>query len=120
MHTKKVALIGSTQYEEKMKLYTWSHRNDGWDIKLPFFDSTVGVNTSGLTMMERNLELIKWADEIHIFWDGRSIGTWGDFCMAFALKKKVQILFLEPKSCRNIIKQYEEKCLEAKTKISGG
>jgi hypothetical protein len=62
-----------------------------------------------LEIMQANLANIKWADEIHLFWDCRSPGAWGDFCMAFALNKKVVPVYLEEKLMRDVVREYGEK-----------
>ena len=81
----------------------------GHTVRLPVLD---GDDFSELHILERNRDNIEWADEIHMFWDGRSIGAWGDFCMAFALKKPVKLIYLECKSIRNIVVEYCRKYTE--------
>jgi len=87
-------------------IYASQMESKGHKVRLPFFDEDMADE---LELMERNRENIEWADEIHIFWDGRSPGCWGDFCMAFALRKPIKIVFLEEKTMAGIMRKYERK-----------
>jgi len=102
----KIAIIGSTQYLNKMADYVEKKRKEGHEIKVPYFDFS---NLSELELCKRNLEMIKWADEIYVFWDRRSMGTIFDFGMAFALNKPIKIIYLEEKTFENLMRQYEEE-----------
>ena len=46
------------------------------------------------------------ADEVHVIWDGRSVGTVFDFGMAFALRKPIKIVYIEPKTITGVMKLY--------------
>ena len=115
----KIALIGTTAYQDKMSgafrsLYEQGHNPEMPtmdDDKIPTGAGREAVRTQPapeLALMESNRRSIEWADEVHVFWDGRSPGTWGDICMAFALRKRIVIGYLEPMSCRNFLTQYAE------------
>ncbi|MCD6478122.1 MAG: hypothetical protein J7K87_03900 [Candidatus Aenigmarchaeota archaeon] len=104
----KIAIIGSSQYYEKMFAYAEMLKRKGHEVRLPVLDDG---DFDELHLMEQNRDSIEWAEEIHMFWDGRSQGTWGDFCMAFALRRPVKLVYLEQKSIRNIVVKYcEEEC----------
>ena len=103
----KVAIIGTTCYEEMMKdharmlLTTY-----GAIVRLPVLDHHGAA--SELEIMQRNREMIEWADEVHVLWNGHSIGTWGDWSMAFALRKKIRVIYLNPKVFAKVMLQYED------------
>ena len=103
----KITLIGSTQYLDKFLRAKRRLEAEGHEVKLPAFDDQSDLNELGI--MEYNLEAIKWADEVRVIWDCRSMGTWGDWGMAFALGKPVKIEYLEPKKFENVMKQYFQK-----------
>lgn len=73
------------------------------------FPALDGVAELGpLEICKYNLETIKNADEVHIFWDQRSMGTIFDFGMVFALRKKLKIVYMEGKTFKNVMESYEE------------
>ena len=103
---KKIAIIGSTGLLSKMrehKLMLMEYENP-CQVKLPTLDKD--VPGSDLELLNRNRAMIEWADEVHIIYDGRSIGTVFDFGMAFALRKPVKIIFMEKKSIKDQMQQY--------------
>ena len=103
----RIAIIGSTSYRgSRMLPLKASLETQGHEVRLPTLD---GQAASEFELMAANRELIDWADEVHIVWDGRSVGTWGDICMAFALRKRIVNVFLEPMSCRRFFEQYAER-----------
>lgn len=103
----KIAIIGSTQYLDRMK----EHRSillfqyPCYWVRLPVLDQHPELDELGILTVNR--EMIEWADEVHVLWDQRSMGTMFDFGMAFALRKHIKIVFLEPKTFTNALKQYE-------------
>lgn len=97
----KIAIMGSTQFRERMWDYAETHELH--ECRLPAFDDH---KETSLEIMQHNLDLIKWADEVHLFWDCRSPGAWGDWCMAFALGKPVKPVYLEPKSMADAVREY--------------
>jgi nucleoside 2-deoxyribosyltransferase len=99
----KIAIIGSTVYWEKMKRLQLKYNNKGIECRLPTFDDHAGDE---LSICRRNRLMIEWADEIHVFWDQRSMGTVFDFGMAFALRKKVVVEYLEEKTIGNVMRKY--------------
>lgn len=102
----KITIIGSTQYLRRMMIYASQMESKGHKVRLPFFDEDMADE---LELAERNRENIEWADEIHIFWDGRSSGTILDFGIAFGLRKPIKIIFLEEKTIAGIMRKYERK-----------
>lgn len=100
----KIALIGSSQYSGKFLLVQRTLSLAGHTVKMPAFDDIQG---NELDIIEYNRFLIKWADEVHVIWDGRSVGTIFDFGMVFAFGKKLVIEYIEPKNFVNAMRLYE-------------
>ena len=102
----KIMVIGSTQYYSKFLEHKEAMEKLGHEVRLPALDDRPELNELGI--LRCNLELMKWADEVHVIWDQRSMGTMFDFGMAVALGKKIVITFLEPKTFANALRQYEK------------
>lgn len=103
----KVTIIGSSQFIDKMVNHAEKLRRGGHEVRLPIFDSTPGFNE--LELCKHNRELIEWADRVDIIWDRRSIGTIFDFGMAFAMRKKIKIVYFEPKTIEGVMRKYEKE-----------
>ncbi|RLA87444.1 MAG: hypothetical protein DRG40_00395 [Deltaproteobacteria bacterium] len=101
----KITVIGSTQYRDKIKSYVRELAQRGNVVRVPAFDDH--PEWDELRICEYNRRLIEWAEEVHIFWDQRSMGTVFDFGMAFALRKPVKVVYLEPKTFAGVMKKYE-------------
>jgi nucleoside 2-deoxyribosyltransferase len=104
----KIALIGSTSYQPRFQVEAAKLRHLGHTVRSPVFDDSLDLDELGIC--EHNREMIEWADEVHIIWDQRSIGTIFDFGMAFALHKTTRITYLEPKTIAGVMRKYEHKC----------
>jgi len=104
----KIAIIGSTAYKESMLIYKRQLEERGDEVLFPAFDDHPELNE--LEICEFNRSNIKRAKEIHIFWDQRSLGTIFDFGMAFALEKRIKLIYIESKTFRNVMDMYEKKC----------
>ena len=102
----KIAIIGSTQYQERMFEYERELLLAGHEVRLPVFDHS---DFDELQVCEANRDMIEWADRVDIVWNRRSLGTVFDFGMAFALRKPIHVVYLEPKTFANVMKWYEEK-----------
>ena len=111
-----VKIIGSTQYLEKMKEHAYHLRQLGHEVILPIFD---GETDTALQIAQANLRGIRWADEVQVFWDQRSMGTVFDFGMCIALEKKVTIIHMEQMTFRDMFMQYEYECI-GKEQIPNG
>ena len=105
---KKIAIIGSTSYKSRMESLTEVLRNEGSQVRTPAFDDHPEFDE--LQVCEYNRQMIEWADEIRILWDQRSIGTVFDFGMAFAWRKRIKVVYLEPKTFANVMRQYQDWC----------
>jgi len=103
----KITIIGSTGYRERIKNHAKQMTWAGHIVKIPAFDDKYGFDE--LQLCEYNRGLIEWADEVHIIWDCRSVGTIFDFGMVFALHKPIKLIYLEKKTIAGVMKKYEEK-----------
>jgi len=103
--SKRIAIIGSTRYKGKIREYADTLTKLGYEARSPVFDSHPDLDEYGICATNR--EMIEWADEVHVFWDQRSMGTIFDLGMAFALRKLIKIIHLEPKTFANFMRQYE-------------
>ena len=103
----KIAIIGSTQYQARMLKHKVLMEAEGHKVQVPAFDSHPGLDELGVC--EHNLKLIRWADEIHLIWDQRSMGTVFDFGMLFALRKPFRVIYMEEKTFRGVMEKYERR-----------
>ena len=86
----KILLIGSHRYKGTMAISANNLKNEGHEVKIPAFDDHPDWNE--YKICKHNLELVKWADELFLWWDRRSMGTIFDFGMAFALYKPMKVI----------------------------
>lgn len=103
---RKVTIIGSSQYRDKFFEHKTTLESSGdYEVTIPAFDDHKDLDELGVC--EFNRAAIEWADEVHIIWDQRSVGTIFDFGMAFALRKPVHIIYMESKTFRGVMEKYE-------------
>lgn len=114
---EKVAIIGSSQYQQKILDHKEELEKEGCEVKIPAFDSYPELDDLGVCKYNR--EAIKWADRIDIIWNQRSLGTIFDFGMAFMAEKPIKIVYMEKKTLRGVMEKYEVEVttLEAKSKV---
>jgi len=101
---KKILIIGSTQYKDRFINHKFELEFQGHEVRIPVFDDCLWDE---LKMCEHNRDLIEWADEVHVIWDQRSMGTVFDFGMCFALRKPIKIIYMESKTLRGLMEKYE-------------
>lgn len=106
----KVTIIGTASYKEKMLQHKEDLEKLGYEVKMPAFDDFPNLDDFGVCKYNR--ELIEWADEMHLFWDQRSVGLVFDFGMCFALRKKVRIIYMESKTLRGVMEKYSADILK--------
>ena len=106
--SKKIVIIGSTQYRDRIILHKEYLELEGYEVLIPAFDDHPEFDE--LQVCEYNRSLIEKADEVHMIWDQRSMATIFDFGMLFALRKKFKIIYLEPKTLTGVMRRYEKKC----------
>jgi nucleoside 2-deoxyribosyltransferase len=80
---------------------------DGHKVHWPQRDTDQN-DPNGVYICKQNRDAILKADEIHIYWNGKSAGSLFDFGMTFALRKPIklinQINKTENKSFENVLK----------------
>ena len=108
--TRKVVIIGSTQYYDRIIKHKEKLESEGYEVLIPAFDDHPEFDE--LEVCEYNLSLIEGADEVHMIWDQRSIGTIFDFGIVLALRKKFKIIYFEPKTLPGVMRRYEKSCME--------
>ena len=99
----KKLILGTTSYRDKMLSKELDLFELGHDVRMPFFDD---CEQDALSLCEKNRTLIEWADEIHVFWDNRSIGFIFDMGMIFMAKKPIVIEYIEQKTLEQVIRGY--------------
>jgi nucleoside 2-deoxyribosyltransferase len=100
----KIFIIGSSQYHQKMIDYAHKMTKKGHEVLLPAIDDSLFKST--LEILEVNKRKMESADEVHMFYDGKSNGTIFDFGMAFAMGKPLFIIYMNDKSIVDGMKQY--------------
>jgi len=104
----KIFIIGSTSYQEKMKAYKQMLEREGHSVRMPLFDDSL---PDELHICLNNIDSISNADEVHVFWDQRSMGTAFDFGAAMALGKKTKLVYYNKKTFLNVMKWYSDPAL---------
>lgn len=106
----KIAIIGSTQYFTKFEEHRKYLLGEGHDVRTPAFDHHVSFDE--LQVCEYNRSIIEWADEVHIIWDNRSIGSVFDFGLVFMARKPIKLIYIEPKTIAGVMRKYEaQRCV---------
>jgi hypothetical protein len=101
----RIALIGSTQLKEKFDYWKKELEAEGHEVRVPVFDHHPEFNI--LEICHHNRGIIWWAEKIGLIWDARSMGTVFDLGMVYALRKPLDILYLEEsKTIVNMVKMY--------------
>ncbi len=81
-----------TEIESNLiKQYIDNLENRGIQVHFPPRNTNQN-DAIGYNICIENMNAIKSADEVHIFWNPSSIGSLFDFGMAFALKKKIKLI----------------------------
>jgi nucleoside 2-deoxyribosyltransferase len=100
----------SEAYLKQLESYVSNLESNGHKVYAPHRDTN--QMTLGYEICKQNLEGIKQADEIHIFYNSKSQGTHFDMGMAFALNKKVVVVDNEPltegKSFQNMLVEWQQ------------
>lgn len=112
---KKIFIIcsvrgASDEYREKLEQYVSDLEERGYKIHLPHRDTN--QQARGIEICKQNMEAIKEADEVHIFYNHTSQGTHFDMGVAFALGKDIVVVeneeFGEGKSYPRMLTEWEE------------
>jgi len=102
----KIAIIGTTAYQNRMTEHAQNLLKEGHEVKMPAFDSIEGDEYA---ICKYNRSAIEWSDRVHVLWDARSVGTIFDLGMCFAMRKPIDVIFMQPKRFPNFVEQYEER-----------
>ena len=91
---KKIFLIcpvrnAIAEQKEKMEEYIKQQEQIGNKVYYPARDTNQLDDTGGWRICSDNKRAIRDADEVHIFWDDKSVGSIFDLGVAFALDKKL-------------------------------
>lgn len=78
------------EYKTILENYTQALEKEGHIVHLPHRDTN--QLATGFEICSQNLEAIKNADEVHIFYSSKSTGTHFDMGVAFALNKKIRLI----------------------------
>ena len=100
----RIFIIGSSQYKDKMLDYAEQKEKEGHRVFFPALDDAKFKST--LEILETNRKRMQGADEVHLFYDGKSHGTIFDFGMAFAMGKPLFIVYMNDKSIVDGMKEY--------------
>jgi len=92
---KKILIFGTIHLKDRMLKHKEYLGECGDIVRLPVLDDYSGECKTALDIIKKNISEIKWCDEMHMFWDGRSIGTVADWQTGIALGKKVIPIFVE-------------------------
>ena len=99
------------EYREKLEDYVNALEEIGHNVHLPHRDTD--QKETGINICRINSRAIFKADEIHIFYSGKSTGTHFDMGVAFALNKPLIIVeneeFDEGKSFARMLTEWEDK-----------
>lgn len=108
----KIAIIGSTSLKDtivrqiKERLEAAGHT-----VRTPVFDEKAdrASPTPEDDLMQRNREMMAWADEVVGCYNGRSVGLLVDAGTADTLGKPFYLAYLEELSFVNYLKQYARR-----------
>ena len=78
------------EVRKKLEDYTEKLEEQGYAVHLPHRNTNQGGRS--ITICDDNVEAMKWADEIHIFFDKNSTGSFFDMGAAFALGKPIKLI----------------------------
>lgn len=81
----------SDETVELMAQYIVKLANQGIHVYLPLTDTHQEDDPIGLRICGDNLDAIRQADEVHVWYSQTSKGSIFDFGMAFALGKKIKL-----------------------------
>jgi nucleoside 2-deoxyribosyltransferase len=113
---KKIFIICSVrgmsqEYRDKLESYVDKLEAEGNIVYLPHRDTN--QNARGVEICSQNMDAIKNADEVHIFYSSNSQGTHFDMGVAFACGKKLVIaeneVFGEGKSYPRMLTEWQER-----------
>lgn len=97
------------EYRNNLEQYVSLLERKGHKVHLPHRDTN--QSASGIEICTQNMNAIKNADQVHIFYSTKSQGTHFDMGVSFALGKKIVIVENEPltegKSYQRMLTEWE-------------
>lgn len=97
-------ILGSTSHRGKMYDLCRKFLDEGHEVKTPAFDDHPDFDE--LQLCQHHIGLIRWCDEVHAFWDGRSTVFVFDMGAVMALGKPVRFEYIEPKTLDGVFTKY--------------
>jgi nucleoside 2-deoxyribosyltransferase len=98
------------EYKKTLEHYVTVLELSGHSVHLPHRDTD--QTARGIDICRQNMNAIKGADEIHIFYNKESQGTHFDMGVSFALGKKIVIVenetLTEGKSYQRMLTEWEQ------------
>jgi len=86
----KIFIIHSFSLSDEAIKYAQKLREEGNEVYIPI--ENTDQDGSRHNIIKMNLDGIKWCDEVHVIWDGKSSGSVFDLGTAYALKKSTKIV----------------------------
>jgi len=103
--------LADEETKEKLEDYTSVLESYGHEVHLPHRDTYQGG--TGTEICTQNMNAIKEADEVHIFYAANSTGIHFDMGVAFALNKKIYVVengeMTPGKSFPNLLDEWETR-----------
>ena len=123
-NNKKVFIIctvrgASNEYRAKLEAYVKDLEYKGYIVHLPHRDTK--QDDTGINICTNNMNAIRSANEVHVFYNPDSTGTHFDLGGAFALDKKLVVVenvdYGEGKSFPRMIDEWEANGNDDKKEI---
>lgn len=108
----------SKLYEKMLYEYVDFLENNGHKVHLPVRDTKQEDETGGYIICETNAAAISDADEVHISYVEKSLGTHFDLGVAFVLDKKICV-FDQPKFDESVEKSFPKMLKYWEKNVSG-
>ena len=81
------------EYRERLEKYVKGLEDYGHKVHLPHRDTD--QNGTSIEICDQNKKAIEWSDEVHIFFNSESQGSFFDLGMAFMLTKTIKVIETE-------------------------
>jgi len=101
----KIFIVHSLGLHDKVSAYASKLRSEGHELYVPGTDTPQSASAEDI--LKYNLKGIKWADEVHVIWDGVSSGTLFDMGSAYALDKPIKIIYVKDRTWYSYAKSYQ-------------
>ena len=103
----KIVICGSSAFKEKMLEYKARLEKEGHEAEIPALDRF--PEKDAYWVCSYNRTMIRWSDRIDVLWDQRTNGTLFDFGMVFMAEKPLHIEYMQEKTWRGLMEQYEDR-----------